>query len=228
MGEGRHEELYERARRPRHRASRASPGHRVRGVGPGRPRGQRGRRLQLLGRPPARDALAGLERHLGAVPPRRRGRAQRYKYEILTPDGELLLKADPYAQETELPPKTASVISTPGHEWSEEDASASPTRAESEPLAEPMSIYEVHLGSWRLNSLEDNRPLTYPELADELSAYVAGHGLHPRRAAAGHGAPVRRLVGLPGHRLLRPDPALRLARRPARVRRPAARQRASA
>ena len=41
---------------------------------------------------------------------------------------------------------------------------------------EPVSIYEVHLGSWRLNSLEDNRPLTYAELADELSAYVTDMG----------------------------------------------------
>ena len=43
-------------------------------------------------------------------------------------------------------------------------------------LAEPISIYEVHLGSWRLNSLEDNRSLNYLELADELSAYVTDLG----------------------------------------------------
>ena len=46
-------------------------------------------------------------------------------------------------------------------------------------------------------------PLTYRELADELADYVHRHGLHPRRAAAGDGAPVHRLVGLPGDRLLR-------------------------
>ena len=44
------------------------------------------------------------------------GAGQRYKYEILTGDGEMLLKADPYAQETEVPPKTASVIHQPGHQ----------------------------------------------------------------------------------------------------------------
>ena len=49
----------------------------------------------------------------------------------------------------------------------------------------------MHLGSWRWNTLDGNRPLTYLELADELSAYVERHGLHPRRAAAGDGAPVR-------------------------------------
>src|SRR5471032_2758076 len=47
---------------------------------------------------------------------------QRYKYEILSADGELLLKADPYAEETELPPKTASVVFEPHHTWSDADA----------------------------------------------------------------------------------------------------------
>jgi 1,4-alpha-glucan branching enzyme len=104
------------------------------------------------------------------------GAGDRYKYEILSADGELLLKADPYAQQTELPPKTASIICEPQHKWSKDDAAFLATRAESEPLGEPISIYEVHLGSWRLNSLEDNRLLTYAELADELSAYCADMG----------------------------------------------------
>jgi 1,4-alpha-glucan branching enzyme len=104
------------------------------------------------------------------------GAGERYKYEILSPDGELLLKADPYAQETELPPKTASVIHSPGHSWSQEDTRYLAERREHQPLNEPVSIYEVHLGSWRLNSLEDNRSLTYSELADELSAYATDMG----------------------------------------------------
>ena len=78
-------------------------------------------------------------------------------------------------------------------------------RAQGQPLGEPMSVYEVHMGSWRLNSLEDNRSLTYAELADELSSYALDHRLHPHRAAAGDGAPVLRLLGLSGDRLLRPD-----------------------
>src|ERR1700744_5705807 len=104
------------------------------------------------------------------------GPGQRYKYEILTQDGDILLKADPYAQETEVPPKTASVIHVPGHDWSKKDAKFLSDRGKSDPLAEPVSIYEVHLGSWRLNSLEDNRPLTYAELADELPAYCEDMG----------------------------------------------------
>ncbi|HEX3834400.1 MAG TPA: alpha-amylase family glycosyl hydrolase, partial [Solirubrobacteraceae bacterium] len=104
------------------------------------------------------------------------GEDARYKYEILGADGEILLKADPYAQQTELPPKTASVITRPHHDWSPDDAAFLAKRAQSEPLAGPMSIYEVHLGSWRLNSLEDNRSLTYAELADELSAYANDMG----------------------------------------------------
>jgi 1,4-alpha-glucan branching enzyme len=104
------------------------------------------------------------------------GEGARYKYEILGADGEVLLKADPYAQQTEVPPKTASVITQPHHDWSPDDAAFLAKRAQSQPLGEPMSIYEVHLGSWRLNSLEDNRSLTYEELADELSAYATDMG----------------------------------------------------
>jgi 1,4-alpha-glucan branching enzyme len=100
----------------------------------------------------------------------------RYKFEILGPDRELLLKADPYAQEAEHPPKTASVVAGPHHRWSEEDGAFLARREHGQPLGEPVSIYEVHLGSWRLNPLEGNRPLSYLELADELSAYVKDMG----------------------------------------------------
>jgi 1,4-alpha-glucan branching enzyme len=99
-----------------------------------------------------------------------------YKYEILTAEGELALKADPFAQETEVPPKTASVVFQPHHEWSGEDTEWLARRGEENPLGDPVSIYEVHLGSWRLNSLEGNRSLTYSELADELAAYVQDMG----------------------------------------------------
>jgi 1,4-alpha-glucan branching enzyme len=104
------------------------------------------------------------------------GPGAHYKYEILTADGELALKADPLAQETEHPPKTSSVVCAPQHAWSTDDARFLQQRSEHQPLVEPVSIYEVHLGSWRLNSLEDNRPLTYAELADELSAYATDMG----------------------------------------------------
>jgi 1,4-alpha-glucan branching enzyme len=100
----------------------------------------------------------------------------RYKYEILTADRELALKADPYAQEAELPPKTASVVTKSQYRWSKADRAWLDERAQAEPLSRPMSIYEVHLGSWRLNPLDGNRLLTYLELADELSAYVRDMG----------------------------------------------------
>jgi 1,4-alpha-glucan branching enzyme len=99
-----------------------------------------------------------------------------YKYEILTQTRELLLKADPYAQETELPPKTASKIAVSHHAWSPDEGRWQARRREQPPFDRPMSIYEVHLGSWRLNSLEGNRSLTYLELADELSAYTRDMG----------------------------------------------------
>ena len=84
----------------------------------------------------------------------------RYKYEILGAERQLLLKADPYAFETEMPPKTASVVLRSQHDWSEPDAEWLARRAERQQLERPMSIYEVHVGSWRLNTLEDNRSLT--------------------------------------------------------------------
>ncbi|MBA2256167.1 MAG: 1,4-alpha-glucan branching protein GlgB, partial [Thermoleophilaceae bacterium] len=98
----------------------------------------------------------------------------RYKFEIIAPDGEIRLKADPLAFESELPPKTASVVHEPGHAWADEAWLRS--RRESDPLNAPISIYEVHLGSWRLSPLGDDRSLTYLELADELAAYVRDMG----------------------------------------------------
>jgi 1,4-alpha-glucan branching enzyme len=97
-----------------------------------------------------------------------------YKYEILAPDGEIRLKADPVAFATEVPPKTASVVWDSTHEWA--DAEWLEHRRASKPLEGPMSIYEVHIGSWRLNPLEGNRSLSYLELADELAAYALDMG----------------------------------------------------
>jgi len=99
-----------------------------------------------------------------------------YKYELVDAAGELALKADPYAQRTEMPPKTASVVFEARHRWSNDDAAWLERRRKTNSLCDPVSIYEVHLGSWRLNSLEDNRALSYLELADELAAYVKDMG----------------------------------------------------
>jgi 1,4-alpha-glucan branching enzyme len=97
-----------------------------------------------------------------------------YKFEIRTQDGRLRIKADPLAFAAEVPPANASIVHRSKHEWS--DGKWLERRAKSDALREPMSIYEVHLGSWRRNTLEDNRSLNYLELADELSAYVSDLG----------------------------------------------------
>ena len=102
------------------------------------------------------------------------GDGAKYKYEIRTQDNRLRIKADPVAFATEVPPANASVVHCSRHEWS--DAEWLERRAQSDALREPMSIYEVHLGSWRRNPAEDNRSLNYLELADELSDYVADLG----------------------------------------------------
>jgi 1,4-alpha-glucan branching enzyme len=97
-----------------------------------------------------------------------------YKFEIRGSDGSLKLKADPLAFRTEVPPGTSSVVDRSEHEW-QDDGWLAYRRAQ-QPHAGPMSVYEVHLGSWRLNPLEGNRALTYLELADELGAYVEDMG----------------------------------------------------
>src|SRR5207253_5187107 len=86
-----------------------------------------------------------------------------YKFEVRGADGVVRLKADPVAFRTELPPKTASIVFRPEHEWN--DADWFETLRPAVPHSAPMSIYEVHLGSWRLNPLEGNRLLSYVELA---------------------------------------------------------------
>jgi 1,4-alpha-glucan branching enzyme len=98
----------------------------------------------------------------------------RYKYELRTQDGQLRLKADPFAFAAEVPPAQASIVHQPRHEWRDEEWLAQ--RAAVDHLRSPMSIYEVHLGSWRWNPVEANRPLSYVELADELAAYVRDLG----------------------------------------------------
>jgi 1,4-alpha-glucan branching enzyme len=95
---------------------------------------------------------------------------QAYKFAIRGADGAVRLKADPVALRAELPPKTGSVVFESEHAWT--DAPWIESRRSVQPHAAPISIYEVHLGSWRLNPLEGNRSLTYRELADELADYA--------------------------------------------------------
>ena len=99
-----------------------------------------------------------------------------YKYEIRSRLGALpFLKADPYAFEAELRPKSGSIVaSLEGYGWN--DDVWMNTRGRREWLAEPISIYEVHLGSWRRVPEEGNRWLTYREIADQLIPYVKQMG----------------------------------------------------
>ena len=104
----------------------------------------------------------------------------RYKYELHPRGGGLhFLKSDPYAFRTEVPPATASVVHDLGHfPWSD-DAWMAQRRA-ADGTARPMSIYEVHPGSWR-HVVEDpstgaSRPLTWRELAPVLGEYVQRMG----------------------------------------------------
>jgi 1,4-alpha-glucan branching enzyme len=105
------------------------------------------------------------------------GEGSRYKFEILAQAGTLLaLKADPFAFEFEVEePRTASVVaSLDGHPW--DDGAWAAERARRNALDAPISIYEVHLGSWRRVPEEGNRFLTYRELGEALGDYVRDLG----------------------------------------------------
>ncbi|MGH9072182.1 MAG: 1,4-alpha-glucan branching protein GlgB, partial [Acidimicrobiales bacterium] len=107
------------------------------------------------------------------------GPGDRYKFEIVSATGDLILKSDPMAFAMERPPATAGVVvGDPAHEWGDGDWMAA--RAGGDRLRRPMSVYELHLGSWRHAGADGSggggRPLTYLELADQLPAYVAGLG----------------------------------------------------
>src|SRR5260221_1682323 len=99
-----------------------------------------------------------------------------YKYEIVGPNGNLLpLKADPYAFRGELRPHTGSVVANlETHNW--RDSSWLANRRTKNWLESPISIYEVHLGSWRRVPEEKDRWLTYRELAAQLIPYVKDLG----------------------------------------------------
>jgi 1,4-alpha-glucan branching enzyme len=99
---------------------------------------------------------------------------QCYKYELLDAAGKLLpLKSDPFGFSAEMRPKTASrVVRTDNFAW--EDKAYLDRRNKTDQRRAPMSIYEVHLGSWR--RWDDNRFLSYDELADTLIPYVADMG----------------------------------------------------
>ena len=90
-----------------------------------------------------------------------------YKFELLTHGGSWILKADPMARQAEVPPATGSIVTRARHVWRDGDWMAA--RAQTTPVSQPMSVYEVHLGSWRPG-------LSYRDAADELIDYVTGLG----------------------------------------------------
>ncbi len=103
------------------------------------------------------------------------GEGTRYKYEIHPRGGPPFLKADPMAFRAETPPATASIVhDLKTYRWG--DAAWLEKRKGHSPHASPISIYEVHLGSWRRLPDEDNRSLSYRELAAQLTEYVKHHG----------------------------------------------------
>lgn len=99
-----------------------------------------------------------------------------YKYEILDQQGNRLpLKSDPYGRGFEHPPQNASMVTPkPAHQWG--DSQWMSARKEAQNFDRPISIYELHLGSWRRKPEEGNRYLSYVELAHELVPYVLSLG----------------------------------------------------
>ena len=103
------------------------------------------------------------------------GPGAHYKFEVVTAQGQLSLRADPFAFGTEAPPATASVVTQSRHKWQDEAWFAQ--RAATNVLHSPVSIYECHLGSWRLIKDGDQwRSLTYREMADTLPGYLSDLG----------------------------------------------------
>ncbi|WP_225634865.1 1,4-alpha-glucan branching enzyme [Streptomyces solaniscabiei] len=90
-----------------------------------------------------------------------------YKFEITRPDGSRTFRADPLARRTEVPPATSSVVYASDYTWGDDEWLAG--RAGAPAHEAPMSVYEVHLASWRPG-------LTYRELAEQLPAYVKDLG----------------------------------------------------
>ncbi len=99
-----------------------------------------------------------------------------YKYAITTRSGKILFKADPYAFQSEYRPQTASVTADlSGFQW--KDLTWMEKRKTKDPFNDPISIYEVHLGSWRKKSRDEKDGFyTYIEAAHELADYILEMG----------------------------------------------------
>ncbi|KAA8485283.1 1,4-alpha-glucan branching enzyme [Arcticibacter tournemirensis] len=100
--------------------------------------------------------------------------AEYYKYFIESNNGYSVEKGDPYAFHWENPPHTATITWDIDYAWNDQKWLAS--RAGKNPLSKPISVYEVHIGSWRRVHEEEGRFMTYKELANELPAYCSYMG----------------------------------------------------
>ena len=98
-----------------------------------------------------------------------------YKYEVKDQSGNIFEKSDPYGFHFEVRPASGSIVADLSkHQWA--DQQWMDRRGRTDPLAQPISIYEVHLGSWMRVVEDGNRFLTYRELAHELVDYVKKMG----------------------------------------------------
>ena len=220
INEGRHEQLWTcsaptctttAADRRRSPARRSRCGRRTRARRPAQGR------LQQLGRPRAPDAPARQSGRVGAVRARRRHRHQLQVRRSSAPTASGARRPTRWRSTPRSPPATSSVVFESdlhvGRRRLDERA-----RRPAAGRTRPMSVYEVHLGSWRSGTARSD----YDRAGRRAGPLRRRPRLHPRRADAGDGAPVRRLVGLPRHVVLRPDCPLRRPRRLPAARRPAA------
>ena len=95
------------------------------------------------------------------------GPSTRYKFDVLTRGVQWIEKADPMARLAEVPPATASVVTESDYTWS--DDAWIERRSSTAPIDRPMSIYELHLGSWK-------QGLSYRDAADQIIDYVGAQG----------------------------------------------------
>ncbi len=104
------------------------------------------------------------------------GEGELYKFELRTQVGDILLKTDPYGTAFEGPPGNASIVcNARKHQWAD-SAWLERRAAEAGKLDRPISVYEVHLGSWKRKLDDASRPLTYRELAPALADYCLDLG----------------------------------------------------
>ena len=138
-------------------------------------------RVSVVGNFNRWDGRYHLMRSLGAsgvwelfVPGLKEGEV--YKFELRDQRGNIHLKTDPYGTYFEAPPNNASIVFNPRRYQWKDDAWMKQRTAAAGQLDRPVSVYEIHLGSWRRKLEDANRPLNYRELAPVLADYVVEMG----------------------------------------------------